>query len=42
MTESLQWLIDLAAADVAIIVGGITVLMLTLELIVRFREWTQS
>lgn len=41
MNEALQWLIDLIAPDVAIIVGGITVLMLTLELIVRFREWTR-
>lgn len=42
MNDAMQWLLDLIAPDVALIVGGVLVLMLTLELIVRFRDWTSS
>ena len=39
MTDATQWLIDLLTQDIAILAGGILVLIAIVELLKAAREW---
>ena len=39
MTEATQWIVDLMIADVGKVAVGLLVLVFTIELISRVKEW---
>ena len=40
MSDAFQWLINLVADQVAVALGGLTVLLLLIEFLIHFRDWT--